>query len=85
MNQATPILRARGLSKTYRSGEVEVQALRSVDCEARGGEFLVILGPSGSGKSTFLNIIGGLDRPTSGEAWFLDHDLSHESVRRQVI
>jgi putative ABC transport system ATP-binding protein len=48
-----------------------------VDFEARAGEFIVILGPSGSGKSTFLNIIGGLDTASSGEAWFKDHDLIH--------
>lgn len=81
MAQPIPIFRVRGLTKTYRSGEVEVQALRGVDFEAGAGEFLVILGPSGSGKSTFLNIIGGLDRPSSGEAWFMDHDLSRESDR----
>jgi putative ABC transport system ATP-binding protein len=71
-----PVFRVRNLCKTYRSGEVEVRALRGVDFEARGGEFIVILGPSGSGKSTFLNIVGGLDRATSGEAWFRDHDLT---------
>ena len=71
-----PVFRVRGLSKIYRTGEVEVQALRSVDFEARAGEFVVILGPSGSGKSTFLNIIGGLDSATSGEAWFMDHQLT---------
>ena len=81
MTPTAPILRAHGLTKTYHSGEVEVRALRGVDFEAWPGEFLVILGPSGSGKSTFLNIVGGLDRPTSGEAWFLDHDLTHSNDR----
>ncbi len=71
-----PVFRIRGLNKTYRSGEVEVVALRGVDFEARRSEFIVILGPSGSGKSTFLNIIGGLDTATSGEAFFLDHQLT---------
>jgi putative ABC transport system ATP-binding protein len=74
-----PVFRVKDLRKTYQTGEVEVQALRGVDFEARSGEFIVILGPSGSGKSTFLNIVGGLDRATSGEAWFLDHDLGHAS------
>jgi len=76
---AAPVFRIRGLCKTYRTGEVEVQALRGVDFEARPGEFIVILGPSGSGKSTFLNIIGGLDSATSGEAWFKDHALTNQS------
>ncbi len=73
---AKTVFRIRGLCKTYRSGEVEVQALRSVDFDAAEGEFIVILGPSGSGKSTFLNIIGGLDSATAGEAWFRDHALT---------
>lgn len=71
------VFRIKGLSKTYRTGEVEVQALRGVDFVAAEREFIVILGPSGSGKSTFLNIIGGLDRASLGEAWFRDHDLIH--------
>ena len=70
------VFRAKGLTRTYRNGALEVQALRGIDFQARRGEFIVILGPSGSGKSTFLNIVGGLDRASSGEAWFEDHELT---------
>jgi putative ABC transport system ATP-binding protein len=61
------VFRARGLSKYYRMGEVEVSALRSLDLDIKRGEFLVLLGPSGSGKSTLLNILGGLDVPSHSE------------------
>jgi putative ABC transport system ATP-binding protein len=70
------VFEARGISKVYRVGEVEVHALREVDIDLYRGELLVLLGPSGSGKSTLLNILGGLDVPTRGSVRFLDHDLS---------
>jgi putative ABC transport system ATP-binding protein len=70
------VFRAKGLTKVYRIGELAVHALRGVDFQASRGEFIVILGPSGSGKSTFLNIVGGLDTATAGEAWFEDHELT---------
>ncbi|MBV8896412.1 MAG: ABC transporter ATP-binding protein [Acidobacteriaceae bacterium] len=61
----------RGLTKTFRTGEVDVQALRGVDLSVRRGEFLSVIGPSGSGKSTLFHILGGLAPPTSGEV-FID-------------
>jgi putative ABC transport system ATP-binding protein len=70
------VFRARGLSKVYSMGDVEVYALRSVDFDLNRGELVVLLGPSGSGKSTLLNILGGLDVPTHGSVRFLDHDLT---------
>ena len=73
------VFSARALTKTYRMGEAEVQALRGVDLEIRPGELIVLLGPSGSGKSTLLNILGGLDTPSSGVVRFGDHDLSRAS------
>ena len=73
---SSPVLRMRSLCKTYGSGETAVRALRDVDLDVRAGEFIVLLGASGSGKSTLLNILGGLDRPSSGELEFLDHRLS---------
>jgi len=69
------VFRARGLTKVYRMGEVEVHALRGVDLDLYRGEFVVLLGPSGSGKSTLLNILGGLDSPTAGEVICAGRDL----------
>ena len=70
------VLSARKLTKAYQMGEVEVHALREVDIDLYCGEFLVLLGPSGSGKSTLLNILGGLDKPTTGQVSYKGKDLS---------
>jgi len=64
------------VTKIYRMGEVEVRALREVTLDLYQGEFAVLLGASGSGKSTLLNILGGLDRPSSGEVYYRDHNLT---------
>ena len=71
-----PVLRAHGLTKIYRTGEVEVNALRGVDLELGPRELIVLLGPSGSGKSTLLNILGGLDVPSAGQVWFRDQEIT---------
>jgi putative ABC transport system ATP-binding protein len=70
------IIQITDLRKTYRVGEVEVQALRGVDLEVKTGEFLSIIGPSGSGKSTLFHIIGALTPPTSGRVRVADKDLA---------
>lgn len=69
-----PLIKVDSLCKVYHMGDIEVYALRSVSLDIWPGEFVAIMGPSGSGKSTFMNILGCLDQPSSGEYW-LDNRL----------
>jgi len=71
-----PIIAAEQLTKTYRAGDVDVPAVRGVTFDVEEGSFVSFVGPSGSGKSTLLNMIGCLDRPTSGSLRVLDTDVA---------
>lgn len=78
---APPVYRTQGLTRIYGQGDGVVQALRGIDLTLAEAEMVVLLGASGSGKSTLLNILGALDRPTSGRVFFRDRELSGASER----
>jgi putative ABC transport system ATP-binding protein len=77
-----PVFRTERVTRVYRTGSVEVWALRGVDLSLTDGEMVVLLGASGSGKSTLVNILGGLDLPSSGRVFFRDQELTQASDRQ---
>jgi putative ABC transport system ATP-binding protein len=90
MNDTQPVIDVREVTKTYASGSLEVQALRGVTFTIAPGEYVAVMGPSGSGKSTLMNVLGCLDRATSG-TYFLDgvdvsrlndNELAHIRLRK---
>ncbi len=76
---AEPVIRLEQIKKTYHRGSEEVAALRGVDLTIAAGELVAVMGPSGSGKSTLMNLLGCLDRPTSGRYFLLGRDIAQES------
>ena len=80
------MIKIEGLSKHFRTEEVETIALNNISMEVKDGEFVAIMGPSGCGKSTLLNILGLLDNPTSGDYYLIDKEVGHlkEKERTQV-
>jgi putative ABC transport system ATP-binding protein len=76
------IIKTHALCKEYELGAETVRAVRGVDLEIREGEFVALMGPSGSGKTTFMNLLGCLDTPTSGEYWLNGQVVSELSERR---
>ena len=76
MTESRSIVRVSGVTKTFRLGKVEVKALTGVDLEISAGNYISIMGPSGSGKSTLFNMIGGLDKPTSGRVFIDEVDIA---------
>jgi putative ABC transport system ATP-binding protein len=91
MSESAPLLMLDNVTKVYRMGEVDVPALRGVSLSVDEGDFVAIMGASGSGKSTLMNIIGCLDRPTSGRYLLAGHEVSRLSrdalaeVRNQTL
>jgi putative ABC transport system ATP-binding protein len=78
------LVRLVGLTRQYRMGPNFVAAVAGVDLEIEAGEAVALVGPSGSGKSTLLNLIGGLDRPSSGEVWVAGENIARAPARRLV-
>jgi putative ABC transport system ATP-binding protein len=76
MAKAGNVVRVTNVTKTFKLGKIDVQALKGVDLEISKGDYISIMGPSGSGKSTLFNMIGGLDKPSSGKVFIDEVDIA---------
>lgn len=76
------LIRLTNINKSYKNGDQELRVLKDIDLEVEEGEFLAIMGPSGSGKSTLMNIIGLLDRSTTGNYWLEGEEVSQLSEKK---
>jgi putative ABC transport system ATP-binding protein len=76
MAESSSIVRVTNVTKTFKLGKVDVQALKGIDLEISRGHYISIMGPSGSGKSTLFNMIGGLDKPTTGKVFIDEVDIA---------
>lgn len=76
------LIKLTDINKSYKNGDQELRVLKNIDLEVEEGEFLAIMGPSGSGKSTLMNIIGLLDRPTSGDYILEGKEVGHLSEKK---
>jgi putative ABC transport system ATP-binding protein len=73
---APPLIRIRGLAKTYRRGEQDIPVLLGIDLDVQAGDFVALMGPSGSGKSTLLNLVAGIDHPSGGTIQIAGTDIA---------
>lgn len=78
----TKLIELKGINKTYKNGDQELRVLKDIDLEVEEGEFVAVMGPSGSGKSTLMNVIGLLDRPTSGEYFLEGQEVGNLSEKK---
>ena len=81
VDEAIPLIELVDVTKTYRNGDLAVQVLHDISLRIYPGEFVAIMGASGSGKSTLMNILGCLDRPTSGRYLFVGEDVASRTAR----